>query len=113
MGIVMSVDGNEVLDRFRLVHEVNEVVGVWEICIEDCPVNPLKIKVVKMHHLDGILYMGIMNYQIQNPTQAGPYKSLHFLKTPQEALEDAIRGFLMFYKPELLEHTKFVKDKKF
>lgn len=96
-----------------LVIEANEIVGIWEIVIDGCPVNPIKVKVVRIYHLERRPYMGIANYSIQNPHQASPYRSLHFFETPQEALEDAINGFLMFYKPELKENTNFVLDENF
>ena len=109
----MSFDGNKVLENYELVIEADEVVGLWEIVIDGCPVNPIKIKVVKIHHLENVRYMGIANYSVQNPSQASPYRSLHIRDTSQEALEDAISGFLAFYKPELKEETRFVLDENF
>jgi len=103
----MSVDIQGMLKKFSNVEEINEVVGVWEINIESCPIT-LKIKVLKMAHLPEFPYMGFANYGIQNPTQADPYTSLHNYKTVQEALEDSLKGFLTFYKPELVDQTKFV-----
>jgi len=107
----MSVDASKIKGLSELINEVNEVIGVWEIWVDDCPVNPLKVKVLRLYPQKK--YMGIINYEIQNPTQMTPYRSLHMFDTPQEALEDAIRGFLAYYKPELKEQTKFILDKKF
>jgi len=107
----MSVDIQDVLKKYSQVEEVNEVVGIWEINIEGCPIT-LKIKVLKMAHLPEFTYMGFANHGIQNPTQADPYTSLHNCKTVQEALEDSLKGFLTFYKPELVDQTKFVLDEK-
>jgi len=109
----MSFDGKRILDMHDLIIEADEIVGIWEIVIDSCPVNPIKVKVVRMHHLERPMYMGIANYSIQNPEQASPYRSLHFFETPQEALEDAISGFLMFYKPEMKEQTRFVLEEDF
>jgi len=105
----MSADIQDVLKKYSIVEEVNEIVGIWEINIEDCPIT-LKIKVVKMAHLPDFPYMGIANHGIQNPTQGDPYTSLHTCKSVQEALEESLKGFLTFYKPELIDQTKFVLD---
>ena len=107
----MSVDVGEIKGRHDLIEEINEVVGVWEIWIEECPINPIKVKVIHFYPQD--MYMGVANYSIQNPNQAGPYKSLHQLRTAQEALEDAIQGFLMFYDEKLKDQIKFVRDEDF
>ena len=107
----MLFNGKRVIQMHKLIVEANEVVGVWEIWIKDCPVNPIKVKVLRLYPQEK--YMGITNYSIQNPKQATPYRSIHLFDTPQEALEDAIRGFLMFYKPELKEQTKFILDEDF
>jgi hypothetical protein len=107
----MSVNANHVMKIHKLIEEVNEVVGIWEIWISECPVNPIKVKVLHLHPQE--MYMGITNYSIQNPKQATPYKSLHMFRTVQEALEDAIRGFLMFYDPKLKDQTKFILDENF
>jgi len=106
----MSVDIQDVLKKYSKVEEINEIVGVWEIWIKECPVK-LKIKVIRLAPLSSdVPYMGSANYLIQNPTQGDPYKSLHNCSTVQEALEDALRGFLTFYKSELIDRTKFVLD---
>jgi len=107
----MTMDIDSILKKYSLVEEVNEVVGVWEINIENCPIT-LKIKVLKMAHLSNYPYMGFANYGIQNLTQADPYTSLHNFKTSQEALEDSIKGFLTFFEPELIEDTKFVLNER-
>jgi len=107
----MSFNGEKVLEIHELIIEANEVVGIWNVWIEEYPVNPIKIKVFRLYPQNS--YMGKANYLIQNPTQASPYRSLHNFDTPQEALEDAISGFLAFYKPELKEETKFILDENF
>lgn len=106
----MTIDIQSII-KFPYVEEVNEVMGVWEIEIESCPIK-LKIKVLKVAHLSDFPYMGYANYGIQNPMQADPYTSLHNCKTIQEALEDSLKGFLAFFKPELIEETKFVLNKR-
>ena len=87
------------------------MISIWNISIDGCPVSPIKVKILCLYPLKK--YLGKTNYSIQNPEQAGPYRSLRSVNTPQEALEDAINGFLMYYKPELKEQTKFILDPNF
>jgi len=103
-----SVNLNSIRSGFELVEEINEIMGIWEIWIKDCPVK-LKIKVVKSSHPE-VPYQGVANYLIQGPDQAGPYRSLQFQPTVQKALEDALKGFLAFYKSDKIEETKFKLD---
>ncbi|KPV62763.1 MAG: hypothetical protein AOA66_1219 [Candidatus Bathyarchaeota archaeon BA2] len=54
--------------------------------------------------------MGIANYAIQGPKQVSPYKSLRICDTVQEALEDALPGFLAFWDPKYANQTRFELD---
>ena len=85
---------------------VEEVVGEWVFHIDRCPVT-LKIKVVKTTRPPD-MYIGIANYKIQSPRQDGPYMSIYPKDTVKEALEDALRGFLIWYSPEEAEKTKYI-----
>jgi hypothetical protein len=107
----MPIDAEEIRQLSDLIEEVNELVGVWEIWIDDCPVNPLKVKVYRLHAQG--LYQGKANYSIQNPDQADPYRSVNPTPSIRESLISAINGFLMFYRPEVKEQTKFILDKNF
>jgi len=71
----MSIDAKRIKQVYEQVIDVNEVVGIWEIWIEDCPVNPLKVKILRLHPQES--YMGKANYSVQNPEQASPYRSFH------------------------------------
>lgn len=104
----MTVDVQPIIQKYPNVHEINEVVGIWEIDIESHPVE-LKIKVIKTI-VDSAPYMGIANYSIQNPDQEDSYRSLRNCQTIQEALDDALKGFLSYFKPELVDKTKFELD---
>jgi len=53
------------------------------------------------------MYIGIANYKIKSPRQNSPYMSIYSKDTVKEALEDALRGFLMWYTPEDVEETVF------
>lgn len=86
------------------VEEIEEVVAVCGFHMYDCPIE-LRIKVVKL--LPQQKFMGVANYGIKGPRQEGYYWSLHLCNTPQEALDDALRGFLMFWNPEEADKTSF------
>ena len=104
----MSIDVQSIREKYPNVGEIHMVVGIWEIQIPDCP-NDLKIKVVKYLHRK-LPYMGITNYEIKNPEQLGPYSSLNYCGTVQEALEDALM-FLTYLKPDLVDETEFIPVK--
>ena len=106
-----SVDIQSITEKYSSVLGVNEVVGVWEIWVKECPID-LKIKVVRTSSLDfESPFIGVANYSIQNSEQPNAYKSIHSSKTVQEAIEDALKGFLKFYKPELIGETEFILEK--
>lgn len=105
-----KVDYHTITKKYANVIEINELVGIWEIEIENCPVK-LKIKVFKTPHLPEHPYIGVANYAIQNPDQAGPYQSIYNCETIQDALEDALKGFLHYFSVDKVDETKFVLDK--
>ena len=100
----MSVDFTRITKMPHVI-EMREVVGIWEITIDQCPVN-FKVKVINTGIGAGP-FSGIANYKIKGPGQADPYYSYRNCQTVQEALEDSIRGFLTYYKIEELEKTEF------
>ncbi len=97
----------DLVKKYDNVEEINEVVGIWEVSIKDCPVR-LKIKVIKIPTVPNAPFVGMANYEIQNPDQFDSYLSLRNCSSVKEAFEDALKGFLAYYKPELREKTKFV-----
>ncbi len=99
-----QVDRNRILERYKDIYEFIEVVGVWEFNIEDCPIT-LKIKVKKIAPQT---YYGVANYKIKNPEQATPYMSMKNQKSVQEALEDALSGFMLYWNPKWKNQTEFV-----
>jgi hypothetical protein len=100
------VDLSQVLERYRDrgVYEAEEVMGVWQFRINECPIH-LKIKVIR--HLPAGKFIGLANYEIKRPGQAGFYTSLHFCDTVQEALEDVLHGFFSFWDPKEANKTEF------
>ena len=108
----MTVDTQSIIKKYPNVHEINEVMGIWEIDIDGCPVT-LKIKVVKHSRRSECLYTGTPNRTIQNPNQMNPYANLYkYYSTVEGALDDVLDGFYRYFKPELADKTKFdlVKD---
>jgi len=101
-----QIDRNRILERYKDIYEFIEVVGTWEFSIEDCPIT-LKIKVKKFAPQT---YYGVANYAIKNPEQAQPYRSMSHQNSVQEALEDALSGFMMFWNPKWKDQTEFVLD---
>ena len=57
---MVGADMHDILAKYPNVNEIREVVGVWEISIEECNVQ-LKIKVVKYPNRSKQPYMGIAN----------------------------------------------------
>ena len=84
------------LETRMYVTEVNETVGIWEFRLEGLD-EKLKIKVRRYNRSD-LPYMGVANLYIKNSEQADFYISLHFRATIEDAIEEALSGFSMFYK---------------
>ena len=107
-----SVDLKEVAEKFkdRGVFEVSHIVGIWEVNIDECPVNPLRIKIIS--YVDG-MFLGVANYLIRPPGQSTPQRSLRLMPTAQEAFEEALAGFLNHFDPEKVSNTTFLPDEEF
>jgi len=101
-----KIDRNRILERYPDIYELLEVMGIWEFNIQDCPIT-LKIKVKKFAPN---VYYGVANYGIKGPDQFAPYRSMHHQKSVQEALEDALTGFMLYWKPEKKDQIEFELD---
>ena len=85
--------------------EVQETIGEWSFAIYDLPIK-LKIKVVFATPQGK--YKAIPNYKIQNPEQASPCASISVSNTVEDALHDALMGFLVCWIPQKYkDNTKF------
>ena len=85
-----------ILERFKnreKLNEMYEVVAVYECYIEGMD-RKLKVKVCKYGENN---YLGVANLSVKGEGQAGHYRSLTNRKTKEEAAEDAITGFLVYY----------------
>lgn len=106
MGSKVNLNGILKSYSSKGLSEIDEIVGEWAFAIDDLPVK-LKIKVV--YSMPHGKFMGIANYRIQNPEQASSYMSLYLCDTVEEALIDALKGFLMWWHPDKYkDKTKFV-----
>ena len=104
------IDLNRILKNYKVVYEIEEKMGEWTFHITDLPVT-LKIKVIRV--MPQSEFMGIANYSIQNPEQGSPYRSLHLCDTVEDALIDALKGFLIWWNPQKYgKQTKFILDKE-
>ena len=100
-----NVNIRRLVEEYDHVIQVEEVVGEWAFHIEGCPIT-LKIKVMRDSAFPG-MYVGDASHRIQNPRQGGPYASYRPMPTIEDALKDALKGFLMYYSLEEAEETKF------
>jgi len=106
---MLSVDLRRITQKFDNVDEVSEVAEIFEVHINEFPHNPLKIKVLRGVSAE-VPFLGIANYSIKNPDQAGPYRSINNCETIQKAVEDAISGFLTYFDTSRIEQTEFILD---
>ena len=90
------------------ISEIREVVGIFEIDIEDMKYSPLKIKVKQVLNAGGESYIGVANLMVKGKGCAGYYRSMHPKETKEEALEDAADGFFTYLSDE--SKIKEVKD---
>ena len=97
------VDIHLLAEEWEHVLEAEGVIGEWAFQIREYPIT-LRIKVVKTTNPPD-MYIGIANYRIKSPRQNGPHMSMYPKDIVKEALEDALRGFLMWYNPEEVEET--------
>jgi len=107
-----SIDLIKILKNYKNegLFEIEEKVGEWIFHITNLPVT-LKIKVMQV--MPNGMFMGISNYSIQNPEQASPYRSIYLCETAEDALVDALKGFLMWWQPKKYgKQTKFELDKE-
>lgn len=84
---------NLIRETYPRISELNEIVGLYEIHVEEIP-QVLKIKVLRI----GNVYIGVANLQVKFQGAINPYRSLQPQDTKEAALKDAISGFFAFLK---------------
>ena len=102
------IDRNRILEHYKDIHELREVVGVYEFAIEECPIT-LKIKVKQ---IAPNRYYGLANYGIKGPTSITPYLSMKTQQSAQEALEDALKGFMSSWNPKIKDQLEILPTKE-
>ncbi|MFZ1897298.1 hypothetical protein [Methanoregula sp.] len=98
--VVMEVTETDLQRKHTKISEIREIVGIFEIDIEDMKYSPLKIKVKQILNAGGESYIGIANLMVKGKGCADYYRSMHPKETKEEALEDAADGFFEFLSDE-------------
>ncbi len=78
------------------VSEISLLVATFSIAHSR---GPKDLKVEVFQYPNG-QYEGVANYAFWGPEQATPYKSVRLKNTIEEAVDDAIRGFMAFDKEQ-------------
>ena len=94
--------------KYAKISEIREVVGIFEIDIEEMNYSPLKIKVQQVLNAGGESYIGVANLMVKGKGCPDYYRSMHPKETKEEALEDAADGFFEYLSDE--SEIKEVKD---
>ncbi len=91
-------------ENYKDVLEAYEVVGTYEFAITGLN-RQLKVKVVKSY--PGGLFTGLTNLEVRGENCATYYRSFHPKKTKEQAIQDAISSFLVFFseKADVKEAT--------
>jgi hypothetical protein len=97
---VMGVTETDLQRKHTKISEIREIVGIFEIDIEDMKYSPLKIKVKQVLNAGGESYIGMANLMVKGKGCADYYRSMHPKETKEEALEDAADGFFEFLSDE-------------
>jgi len=90
------------------ISEIREIVGIYEIDIQDLPYSPLKIKVKQILNASGDSYIGYANLAIKGKGCLDFYRNTHPQKTREDALRNAVDGFFNYLSDE--SEIKAVKD---
>jgi len=106
--VVMAVTETNLQRKHTKISEIREIVGIFEIDIEDMKYSPLKIKVRQILNARGESYIGSANLMVKGRGCADYYRSMNLKETKEEALEDAANGFFEFFSDEA--EVKEAKD---
>lgn len=92
----------------KSIDDISLVVATFHIAHSRGP-KDLKVEVFENN---GGGYEGVSNYGFWGPEQAGPYKSIRIEKTVEDALNDAVKGMIVFDKENFpAEYIFWVKDR--
>lgn len=83
----------EIKAKYRHIIEISETVKMYQFRIDGLNV-PLKIKVDKFSENS---YLAIANLEVKGESQTRYYRRLNFKQSIEDAVEDTLKGFLIFY----------------
>jgi hypothetical protein len=98
--LVIILTETDLQRKHTRISEIREIVGIYEIDIEDIKYSPLKIKVKQILNASGDCYIGFANLTIKGKGCLDFYRSMHPQKTKEDALRDAVDGFFAFLSDE-------------
>ena len=98
--MVIAVTETDLQRKHTRISEIREIVGVYELDLQDINCSPLKIKVEKILNASGNCYIGVANLEIKGKGCPDFYRNMHPQKTKEEALENAVDGFFSFLSDE-------------
>ena len=90
------------------ISEIREIIGIFEMDIEDLKNSPLKIKLIQILNASGDCYIGSANLMVKGKGCSDFYRSMHPQKTKEEDLDDAVDGFFAYLSDE--SEIKVVKN---
>jgi len=105
---VMVVTETDLQRKHTNISEIREVVGIFEIDVEEMKYSPLKIKVIQVLNASGESYIGVANLMVKGKGCPGYFRSMNPKETKEEALEDATDGFFEYLSDE--SEIKEAKD---
>lgn len=97
---MMVMTETDLQRKHTKISEIREIVGTFEIDVEEMKYSPLKIKVQHILNASGESYIGIANLMVKGKGCPDYFRSMHPQKTKGEALEDAADGFFTYLSDE-------------
>jgi hypothetical protein len=97
---VIELTETDLQRKHTRISEIREVVGIFEIDVEELKNSPLKIKVKQILNASGDCYIGVANLTVKGKGCRDFYQSMHPQKTKEEALDDAVDGFFAYLSDE-------------
>jgi hypothetical protein len=97
---VIGVTETDLQRKHTRISEIREIVGIYEIDLQEIKYSPLKIKVKQVLNASGDCYIGVANLAVKGKGCKDFYRGVHPQKTREEALENAVDGFFAYLSDE-------------
>ena len=97
---VIELTETDLQRKHTRISEIREIVGIYEIDIQELKNSPLKIKVIQILNASGDCYIGLANLMIKGKGCSDYYRSMHAQKTKEDAFRDAADGFFAYLSDE-------------